>query len=148
MLGAAGSVGALATGFSSGTSYSAEYKGTEDPFEGAQISGRIKYNGPPIEFDQLRVTKDQSFCGPALRTRELMRVGEDGVLADAVVHVKGMTSGRAWSPLFDEAKVFQKDCRFQPYVQVSKRDALLHVINLDPLLHNVHAYEILSLIHI
>jgi hypothetical protein len=118
------------------------YEEIDVPANAGRISGSIKYNGPAIDAQKILVTKDSSVCGEGLRDPETMRLAEDGSLGDVVVQIRGITRGKAWDPLFDEARIYQIDCSFQPYVQIIRDTADVFVTNFDPILHNIHAYEV------
>ena len=54
MFGAAGTAGALIAGLGATQSFGAESTPTKDPIQGgAKISGRIKYDGPEIDFEKI-----------------------------------------------------------------------------------------------
>jgi len=120
------------------------YVALEKVENSARLSGTLKYSGPAVEIEKARVTKDSVICGEGFKSMESFRVREDGALADGVIQLRGIAQGKAWAPIYDEAKIFQVDCAFQPYVQVVNRTSTLRVINLDPILHNIHAYEVIG----
>lgn len=120
------------------------YVETDVVDDATTVRGFVKYAGPQPELQQVAVLKDSVFCGPEDRTQQALRVSDTGALADCVVQISGVTQGKAWSPLRDEAKVFQVECSFKPYVQFVRTGAMLRVINVDTILHNVHAHEIIG----
>ena len=144
LAGAAAGFGGLLTHTGIGAQSAPAYEAVKSVEDGATITGLLKYAGPPVELEQVTVAKDSAICGTDDRARQAVRVAAGGELADCVIQVKGVKQGKAWSPLQDEAKVFQFNCSFQPYVQVVRKGAMLHVINLDTILHNIHAYEIVG----
>ncbi len=107
-----------------------------------RFRGRLTYSGPPVEPVEMLVTKDGHICRDGVRTHQPVRVTEDGGLADAVVHIRGITQGKPWTPVFDTTKIYQIDCSFQPFVQIGKSTADAEIFNYDPILHNIHAYEV------
>lgn len=118
------------------------YREAGIPQNGGSLSGSIRYNGPDIKPREVPVTKDQSICGEGIRTTNPVRMGEDRLLADAVVQVHGVKAGKPWQDVFREAKIYQIDCGFQPRVQIVWEKADVYVVNLDPILHNINAYEV------
>lgn len=110
--------------------------------DASRLSGTITYSGASIDVQEILVTKDFSVCGEGLREPQTIRVSESGTLGDVVVQIRGITSGKPWDPLFDEARIYQIDCSFQPYVQIIRNTADVYVVNFDPILHNIHAYEV------
>ena len=118
------------------------YQAIDIPRTSGSLRGSVKYSGPPVDPREVRVTKDQSICGEGFRSTNPIRTSEEGLLADAVVQIKGITAGKAWDPEFNEAKIYQIDCSFQPHVQIVWEKADDYVVNLDPILHNINAYEV------
>ena len=112
--------------------------------EGATLSGRAVYHGEVPAARRLLVTKDEEVCGFGYRERHDVVVGEAGELRGAVVFVEGVTVGKAWSEVDKRHMVDQKDCVFQPHVQVIQRWADMDIVNSDPVLHNIHAWELME----
>lgn len=121
---------------------SENYTAIDIPRSSGSLRGSIKYSGPPVDPREIRVTKDRSICGEGSRSTNPIRTTEEGLLADAVVQIKGISAGKAWDPEFNEAKIYQIDCGFQPHVQIVWEKADVYVVNLDPILHNINAYEV------
>ena len=141
---ATGMAGAMAavTGTRLMANQSSKYEGSGVPSGAAKISGSITYNGPDIQPETVTVTKDQSICGESARTKNPLRVSDEGLLADCVIQIHGIQAGKAWADEFREAKIYQIDCGFQPRVQVVWDEADVHVVNLDPILHDINGYEV------
>ncbi len=131
---------ALAQGLSNAASL--KYEEIDSVRNGATLRGTLKYDGPPIEPVKMKVIKDTNICGEGFRTVVPMRVGNDSALADAVIQIRGITAGKSWDPVFESAKIYQTNCSFQPFVQIVRDSAEAEIINFDPILHNVHAYEV------
>lgn len=121
---------------------SLKYQALDDVPKGGRFHGRLSYSGPDVEPIEMRVTKDSSICGEGVRSVQPLRVSGDGGLADAVVQIRGVTRGKPWEPVFDTTKIYQIDCSFQPFVQIGKSTADAEIFNYDPILHNIHAYEV------
>jgi len=118
------------------------YQELDDISAPARFHGRISYAGPAIEPTEMAVTKDFSICGEGSRSVQPLRVSDAGLLGDAVVHIRGVTQGKPWPKVFDTTKIYQIDCGFQPFVQIGKATADAEIFNYDPILHNIHAYEV------
>lgn len=118
------------------------YQATGVPKNGARVRGTLKYSGGPVDAPRFPVVKDTNICGDGFRSNDALKLTGDSALADGIVQIKGVTHGKPWSSDFAEAKMFQVECSFQPYMQVIPPGANLYIINLDPILHNVHAYEV------
>lgn len=108
----------------------------------SRLFGTITYVGDSVEVPEILVTKDFSVCGEGFREPQSLRVSEEGRLGDVVVQIRGIEEGKAWDPVFDEARIYQIECSFQPYVQIIRDTADVYVVNYDPILHNIHAYEV------
>ena len=106
--------------------------------DGGIIQGKVVYNGS-IKRRTVLPTKDKSVCGKS-RKEPMIRVGGGGAVADSVVYLKGVKSGKEWpasaleKPVLDQVK-----CRFEPHVQVA-RQGEIDIVNSDPVLHNTHGY--------
>lgn len=118
------------------------YEEIDVPSNAGRLFGSVKYNGPALDIPKILVSKDSAICGEGYREPQTIRVAEDGALADVVLQIRGIERGKPWEPIFDEARIYQIDCSFQPYVQIIKNTADVYVVNFDPILHNIHAYEV------
>ena len=118
-----------------------KYEATGSVANGGFIRGALKYDGPAVEPVMMKVIKDTDLCGEGYRTVVPMRVAQNNALADAVIAIRGITSGKPWDPIFESAKIYQTNCSFQPFVQIVRDSAEAEIVNFDSILHNVHAYE-------
>lgn len=106
-----------------------------------KISGKVAFKGAPVS-KKLPITKDNTVCGTG--EREIVEVNaKGGNLAGAVVYVAKIDKGKPWGEA-DKAVLDQKGCRFVPDVLVVKKDSELTIRNSDPVLHNIHTYEIIG----
>jgi hypothetical protein len=104
----------------------------EDSASGT-ISGRILYNGKPVVPKRFTVTSDTAVCGT---TKDVYPVRiEEGGIADAVVWIDDITSGKAFN--FPSPMIDQKKCAFVPHVLVMKGGEL-KLGNTDLCMHNIH----------
>ena len=150
MLGAIAGLGGLAAKMPLGAAYAQglgganalKYEELDTVQNGARFHGKLTYAGAPVEPIEMRVTKDAAICGEGMRSVQPLRVGKGGALSDAVIEIKGITRGKRWPPVFDTTKIYQIDCSFQPFVQIGKNTADAEIFNFDPILHNIHAYEV------
>ena len=105
---------------------------------GGIIEGKIIYNGS-IKKRTVLPTKDRKVCGKS-RKEPMIVVGEGGAVADSVVYLKNVKSGKEWPETTLQKPVLdQKNCRFVPHVQVA-RQGDIDIVNSDPVLHNTHGY--------
>jgi hypothetical protein len=111
--------------------------------DGGTVSGKVLFKGEVPRPKRMLITKNKEVCGEG--EREIVEVAvKGGALANAVVVIDGIAKGKAWAlpqakPLLD-----QKGCRFIPSLMVVPRDGDLDILNSDPVLHNIHTYEIIG----
>jgi plastocyanin len=110
----------------------------EAPVEnGGTVNGKVTYSGQ-VPTRTILPTKDQEVCGQ-MREEPEVRVGPDGGVQDAVVYLVGVDRGKGWPAEAEEPVLDNKDCRFQPHVQMIPAGTL-GVHNSDPMLHNTHGF--------
>jgi hypothetical protein len=108
---------------------------------GGTISGTVKWSGPvprPLEFP---VSKDAQICDPeSKKTVDLERliVGSQGGVADTIVYLKDITSGKAFDLPEPRRHLDQVHCRYVPHILLVPRDAVLQMQSSDATLHTIH----------
>lgn len=105
---------------------------------GGTIAGQIVFRGA-VPVRKVTPTKDFEVCG-GVREEPMIRVGPDKGVESAVVYLTGMTKGKAWPPEGKTPVLNNKNCRFEPEVQVIPAGPL-YLINKDPVWHNNHGYS-------
>lgn len=109
---------------------------------GGKVAGKVSFKGAAPAPKKLPITKDNTVCGNG--EREIVEVNaKGGALAGAVVYVAKIEKGKEWGAL-DAPVLDQKGCKFAPDTLVVKKDAEVVVRNSDPVLHNIHTYEIIG----
>lgn len=107
-----------------------------------KVTGKVEFKGAAPASKKIPITKDNSVCGNG--TREVVEVdAKDGHLAGAVVYVAKIEKGKPWGEL-ERPVLVQQGCRFGSSVVLVKKDGELIVRNSDPVLHNIHTYEIIG----
>ena len=86
--------------------------------DGAVLVGRVTFGGEVPAPTRLLVTKDEEICGFGYRERSDVSVVADGGLAGVVVVIEGVTQGKGWPDAAEGHVVDQRDCVFQPHLQV------------------------------
>ncbi len=128
----------LGLSIASATGAMAAYK--EKPVSnGGSIAGSVVFAGTPPTIKSQPIGKDNAVCGDGEVIPNPVSVGSDGALANVVVFLEKVKSGKAW-PKQDYA-INQLKCTFEPYIQVMRKGAKLTIKNSDPVLHNVHPFE-------
>jgi len=108
---------------------------------GGTVYGRATFTGKDPAGRLYPVTKDMDICGGGYRQVDFVKVDRGG-LGDVVVYIEGIAAGKPFPPYLSKGKIEQKNCRFNPFLQVIKKGSSLTVINSDPMQHNIHPYEI------
>ncbi len=105
--------------------------------DGGTITGNITYSGPPVEPEVVTVDKDNEVCGNKI---EIAKVETDaaGGLANAVVRITDISSGKPLSELGSGFVLDQNGCMYSPNVLIVPVGEGMTVLNSDGILHNVH----------
>jgi len=82
--------------------------------------------------------------GARVRERREVDVTPDGGLRNVVIYLEDDPGSRTWDDLDTGHAVDQRDCFFQPHIQVVPRQAEMDIVNSDSTLHNIHAYELIG----
>jgi plastocyanin len=85
----------------------------------------------------VEVDQDNEVCGDSI---EVPKVETDasGGLANAVVRITDITSGKPLDTLGSEFVMDQKDCVYVPSVIIVPVGSALKILNSDNILHNIH----------
>ena len=115
--------------------------------DGGRVVGTITLDGqvPKPKGYNLTTLPDQFYCGrisdgQGWRILQPFRVGPAGEFRDVVVYLEGIDKGKP----FNEGSVPQidaKDCLFVPFTTVVRDDQTVTVVNMDPVMHDIQAYE-------
>jgi hypothetical protein len=114
--------------------------------DGGMISGKVTITaGKPVPKGFNLVTfPDPVYCGristgTGWRILEEFTVTSGGGLKDTVVQLIDATKGKPFK--FEAPSIEARDCRFLPFVTVVKDRSEVHVVNMDPVFHDIQAYE-------
>lgn len=105
--------------------------------DGGTIVGKITYSGAPVEPEVVEVDKDTEVCGTSLEVAKV-QTDEAGGLANAVVRITDIASGKPLDSLGSEFVLDQMGCEYVPAVVIVPVGAALTVLNSDGILHNIH----------
>src|SRR5258708_19752652 len=109
---------------------------------GGSISGTVKWAGPAAPKLEVAINKDAGICDPEMRkTRNLERmiVGPDGGVANTIVYLKDISSGKAMDLPEPRRKLDQKHCRYEPHILLVPQSETLSMKSSDHVLHTVHS---------
>src|SRR5581483_1778625 len=109
--------------------------------QSGNISGTVKWSGPVPHLASFPITKDPEICDPDSHKREDLErliVGTQGGVANTIVFLKNISSGKAMD--IPEARRFlnQKRCRYEPHILLVPQNEVLQMKSSDPVLHTVH----------
>jgi hypothetical protein len=105
------------------------------------ISGTVKWSGPVPHPATFAINKDNAVCDPeghSLRDLERLIVGPQGGVANTVVFLKNISSGKAMDIPEPRRFLNQKRCRYEPHILLVPQSAALQMTSSDPVLHTVH----------
>ncbi len=110
---------------------------------GGIIKGTVVWSGPEPHLSSFPINKDQQICDPeSQKTRDLERliIGPQGGVANTVVFIKSISSGKAFDLPPARRFLNQRLCRYEPHIllvsqhatlQMTSSDATLHTLNMD-----------------
>lgn len=126
------------------------YKVADVP-DGGTLKGKITFSGQAPEPQKIPVEKNPEVCGAGVREIREVTVSPDGGLQHVVVFFEKVKSGKDWPAPADTKwgkpegwQLNQEKCVFMPWVQVIPDKSELEVVNRDPVLHNIHTYELIG----
>ena len=109
--------------------------------DGGTISGTVKWSGPVPRNLDFPVTKDPQICDPdSKKTTDLERlvVGPEGGVANTVVYLKNVTSGKALELPEQRRHLDQRGCHYIPHILLVPQNAALTMQSSDATLHTIH----------
>src|ERR1035438_3475234 len=109
--------------------------------DGGTISGTVKWSGQVPQALDFPLSKDPQICDPdSKKTVEIERliVGPQGGVANTVVYLKDISSGKAMDLPEQRRHLDQKRCRYIPHILLVPEKAALDMVSSDPTLHTLH----------
>ncbi len=114
--------------------------------DGGQITGKVTLKGgkPVPRGFNLVTFPDPVYCGrisngQGFRLLKEFMVGGNGGVKDVVVMLTGIEKGKPFA--FQPPQIEAKDCRFLPFVSVVRDNNKVSIVNMDPVMHDIQAYE-------
>ncbi len=107
--------------------------------DGGSITGTVKYQGPSPTAEVLSISKDQEVCGKTEKVSELLIVGANQGVQNAVVSLVNIKKGKR--PVLKSVTLDQKDCRYNPHVLLVPAGVELAILNNDGILHNLRTHS-------
>lgn len=114
--------------------------------DGGRIQGKVTITGGkprPMAFNLVTIP-DPVFCGKistgtGWRLVEDFIIGPDQGLKDVVVFLHEVDKGKPFD--MPKVRIEAKDCDFIPFVNVLRNKDEITVVNMDPVEHDIQAYE-------
>ncbi|MBI4561481.1 MAG: hypothetical protein HY724_05505 [Candidatus Rokubacteria bacterium] len=111
--------------------------------DGGSVTGKVLFKGEVPPPKRMLIAKNKEVCGEGYR--EIIEVAvRNGALENAVVLLDGIAKGKAWAAAPQKALLDQKGCVFIPPMMVVPKGGDIEILNSDPVLHNIHTYEIIG----
>jgi hypothetical protein len=113
--------------------------------EGGIIAGKVTILGKPSPKGFNLVTfPDPAYCGristgTGWRILQDFGIGRDGSFKDVVVMLSEVPWGKPFR--FTPPTIEARDCQFLPFVSIVRGQQNVRVVNMDPVMHDVQAYE-------
>jgi hypothetical protein len=108
---------------------------------GGTVSGVVKWSGPLPHEAAFPITKDPEVCDPdSKKTTDLERlvVGSQGGVANTIVYLKDISTGKAMDLPEQRRHLDQKRCRYIPHILLVPEGANLQMESSDATLHTIH----------
>ncbi|MBI3808553.1 MAG: carboxypeptidase regulatory-like domain-containing protein [Nitrospirae bacterium] len=114
--------------------------------DGGKITGKVMLKGgkPVPRGFNLVTFPDPVYCGrisngKGFRLLKEFTVAGDHGVKDVVVMLMGIEKGKQFP--FQPPQIEARDCRFLPFVNVVRDSNKVSIVNMDPVMHDIQAYE-------
>lgn len=114
--------------------------------EGATIKGTVTLKGaaPPPKAYNLITFPDPEYCGrisdgKGWRLLKDFDVNDHHQIQGVVMVIEGVQAGKPFS--LSIPRVEARDCQFLPFTTVVRDEHGIEVVNMDPVMHDIQAYE-------
>jgi hypothetical protein len=115
--------------------------------DGGSLMGTLSLEGqvPKPKGYNLTTLPDQFYCGrisdgQGWRLLQPFNVGVAGQFRDVVVYLENIEKGKSFVKE-GMPQIEAKDCLFVPFTTVVRDDQTVTVVNMDPVMHDIQAYE-------
>ena len=114
--------------------------------DGGSLRGTVTLSGqiPRPKGYNLVTFPDPVYCGrisngTGWRLLQAFRVGREGAFQDVVVLIEGIDKGKRFE--MTTPRIEAIDCQFKPFTTVVRSKHTVEVLNMDPVMHDIQAYE-------
>ena len=111
-----------------------------DPSTAGVIKGSIAFHGKKPPRKPIDISSEPA-CVEARHGQpvdETVVVNPNGTLANVFVYIKSGLEGKVFEPPATPVSIDQKGCWFHPRVMGIQVGQVYHVVNSDPVTHNIH----------
>jgi hypothetical protein len=115
--------------------------------ESGSLSGTVHFDGkvPMPKGYNLTTVPDPVYCGrisdgKGWRLLQPFDIGPNGEFRRVVVYLEGIDKGRPFEE-YTPPRIEAIDCRFLPFINVVRDQHDIVVVNMDPAMHDIQAYE-------
>ena len=109
--------------------------------DGGSVRGTVKWSGEAPKATIVPINKDAQICDPESRkVRDLERlvIGPNGGVANTIVFLKNISSGKDFDLGPQLRFLDQKNCRYEPHILLVPAGEVLKMKSSDATLHTVH----------
>ena len=117
-----------------------------DVQDGGTLSGVLHLKGdrPRPKGYNLVSFPDPAYCGrisngKGWRLLQPFQVGGEGQFENVVVYLEGIKKGKKFD--YTPPQIEAIDCKFAPYITIVRDRHEVQVVNMDPVMHDIQAYE-------
>jgi len=114
--------------------------------DGGTLTGTVTLVGevPKPKGYNLVTFPDPVYCGrisngKGWRLLQTFQVGDGGAFRDVVILIEGIERGKPFT--FQTPRIEAIDCTFKPFTTVVRNKRSVEVVNMDPAMHDIQAYE-------
>lgn len=107
---------------------------------GGTIKGTVRFGSHTSLIQKMEITKDQKVCGVSKYSPRL-ELGKTNGVKNTVVYLQSVSQGKKIQ-ITPKLTLDQRKCVYFPHVLIAQVGTQLEIVNSDPILHNVHAYEV------
>lgn len=115
--------------------------------DGGSVMGTVYLGGqvPKPKGYNLTTLPDPFYCGrisdgQGWRILQPFNVGPGGEFREVVVYLEGVEKGKPFEGT-STPQIEAKDCLFLPFTMAVRDDQSVTVVNMDPVMHDIQAYE-------
>jgi len=112
--------------------------------KGAAIQGVVKFLGKVPAPKKILISKNNEQCGNGNREIQWVAVADGNRLRNVAVYIAKIDHGKKWNHPKNGYMLDQQECRFLPDFFAVPKGETLRILNSDPILHNIHTYEIVK----